>query len=107
MATTPSRITLDLAPLHDYRIFAVGHMRKLVFSLCELNELAKTLPTDHPIHAIANQVREVVRCSLFADEVVYQIAKTQPYAEPTKPKPRKRPAHLKLVASSMTKEALQ
>lgn len=95
----PTRITLDLAPLRDFRIFAVGHMRKLVMSLHELNQLAATLPDDHPIHDIAHQVREVVRCSLFADEGVYQIAKRQPYAEPAKPKPRKRPAHLKLVAN--------
>lgn len=72
---SPNRTSLNLSALRDYRIFAAGHMRKLTLSLVELNKLAETLPTDHTIHIIAHQVREVVRCSRFADEVVYRVIK--------------------------------
>lgn len=59
--TYPASITLDPQPLRDWRVIPVHHMRRLTLALGELNRLCPDLPDAHPLHAIAGEIRLVVR----------------------------------------------
>lgn len=72
--TYPASITLDPQPLRDWRVIPVHHMRRLTLALGELNRLCPDLPDAHPLHAIAGEIRLVVRDAWWADKVIQQNA---------------------------------
>ncbi|MBR9880761.1 MAG: hypothetical protein GYB17_14835 [Gammaproteobacteria bacterium] len=77
---TPSLVTLNPQPLHDWRAIPAHRMHHLTLSLVALNRLCRDLSDGHPLHAITDNIRLVTRDAWFADEVIRQVADAQQIA---------------------------